>query len=233
MEPACAAPGYGGYRVKGDLAMVRRRPLLAAMVLASTCLVGKPLTAQEARACVNQVGQLAAAFAVEGDRGEVRAAIAQEPGSRKGTSLGEEQRRRIGALLKAARHAGERGDGQGCLQHLSEVRTALRKAGVGGGQPGTADSTAAVGARDSGGSGTTGGGSDPSTSLPSARGDVGASSVTRSSTSGGATEGATGTTTLPTGTAGDGSISGGATGGTTGSGSAGGSSGGGSGGGGS
>jgi hypothetical protein len=191
--------------------MVGKRPV-AAVALASACLTGDPAAAQEAQACVDQVGQLAAAFAIEGDGGEVRAAIGQEPGSRKGARLGEEQRRRIGALVQEARQAGEQGDAQGCLQRLGEVRAALRDAGIGGGQPGTADTPGtSTGSLGSSPAGVTGGG-DPTGGLPSARG-TGAPDTT-SPAGATTTTGTTRPTTLPS-TAGGG-VSGGDAGSVTG-----------------
>jgi hypothetical protein len=97
-----------------------------------------PAAAQEADACVDEVQRLAESFSLEPGR-EVDAAIAQAPSARKGASLGNEQRRQIGELVEAARNAGEQGDGAGCVQRLSEARLLLRQAGIGSGQPGSAN----------------------------------------------------------------------------------------------
>lgn len=108
------------------------------LALAWACLAAGPVMAQEAQACVNEVQRLSQAFAIE--PGGARADIATQPGARKGATLSDEQRQRVGTLVTNAREAGERGDEQGCLQRLGEARALLRQAGLGGGQPGTADS---------------------------------------------------------------------------------------------
>lgn len=165
--------------------MDRKLPLFPMVMFGAACLMGSPAAGQEAQACADQVGQLAAAFAIDrSEGGKVQAAIEQEPGSRKGASLDEEQRHRLGTLVEEARQAGERGDGQGCLQRLAEVRTVLREAGVGGGQPGTADSpgTRAVGGGTTGTAGTT---TPPAGSAGGSDGSSGpAGGVTGSGTSG-------------------------------------------------
>lgn len=129
--------------------------VLLALILA--CSAAGPAAAQDeaaAAACANEVQRLADAFAIEGgDSGEMGAAIADEPGARKGASLGRQERQRVSDLVARARQAGEQGDGQGCLQHLAETRALLREAGLGGGQPGTADGTGAITDGSTGGEG--------------------------------------------------------------------------------
>ena len=115
--------------------------LVVLLALIMACSAARPAAAQgEAEACANEVQRLADAFAIEGGGGggELGAAIADQPGARKGASLGRQERQRVGDLVARARQAGEQGDGQACLQHLAETRALLREAGLGGGQPGTA-----------------------------------------------------------------------------------------------
>jgi hypothetical protein len=261
-------------------------PILA---LALAC-VSQPSAAQDASACLDEVGRLSASFplteqnssqagsgeaagadiptpsAEEADRelaqsggvispsgigagidldrptdgAGTRSAegpIAMEPGARRGASLGDEQRQQIRGLMDEARTAGERGDGQGCVQRLAEARNMLRQTAIGSTQPGGAGGGAgatATGETATGGtagSGTAGGisGDQGGRASTLGRGDVGAGG-SGSGTSAIGPGGGTGTTGTGTGTGG---TSGGVSGGTTGSGSMGGGSTGGSSGGGS
>lgn len=130
--------------------------LVVLLALIMACSAARPAAAQgEAEACANEVQRLADAFAIEGGGGggEMGAAIADQPGARKGASLGQQERQRVGDLVARARQAGEQGDGQACLQHLAETRALLREAGLGGGQPGTADGTGAITDGSTGGEG--------------------------------------------------------------------------------
>lgn len=111
-----------------------------------------PVLAQDAQACADELGRLAAAFGIDEGRGEAGAAIAQAPGARQGAGLTSDQRREIAGRVEQAREAGARGDSQGCLEGLQQSRTLLRQAGLGGGQPGTAAPAGAVGSGGSGGS---------------------------------------------------------------------------------
>ncbi len=111
--------------------------------------------ADQAEACVAEVGRLSERFPVNGE-GEQARPIAGAAGARKDAALSDEQRQAIGSEIRAARAAGERGDGAGCLGHLGRARAGLRQAGVGGALPGMAGTDAAMGA-PGGGSGTSSG----------------------------------------------------------------------------
>ncbi|WP_431862286.1 hypothetical protein [Azospirillum sp.] len=78
------------------------------------------------------------------------------PGARAGTTLSDEDRRRMQTRVDEARAAADRGDADGCLRHLREARTAAREAGIGGGGAG---SSAASGGNRGGSGGATGSGS--------------------------------------------------------------------------
>jgi hypothetical protein len=174
------------------------RRLAPATVLASAillaCLVEPGATVAqeaEARACADEVGRLEAAFPLDEATGEQASAIAREPSARKGAALESGQRREVGDLIRQARAAAERGDGQACLQGLAQARALLREAGVGGGQPGLATS-ASPGTGSSGG-GAAGGGGGSSTTPPSglapAAGGGGALGGAGGGTAGGVTGG--------------------------------------------
>jgi hypothetical protein len=130
-----------------------QRILPLSVLAAALTWAAQPDAAQDADACRNEVQRLAESFSLAPD-GQMDAAIAQEPSARKGAELGNEQRRQIGELVRAAREAGERGDGASCLQRLGEARLLLRQAGIGSGQPGSA--TLPGGATTPGGGGTQG-----------------------------------------------------------------------------
>ncbi|HSK39054.1 MAG TPA: hypothetical protein VK943_04735, partial [Arenibaculum sp.] len=107
--------------------MTRSIPVpLLALALA---LLSHPSSAQDAGACADEVQRLADAFTLMEADGEP---LAQEPGARRGASLGDDQRQRVEDLIQEARAAGQRGDAQGCIQRLAEARTQLREAGLGG-----------------------------------------------------------------------------------------------------
>ena len=91
------------------------------LALALACLA-QPTAAQDARSCVDEVQRLSEGLPAISEGRQEAAAIAQEPGARKGASLGEEQRRRVVDLVEQARTAGERGDGGRCMQSLTEAR---------------------------------------------------------------------------------------------------------------
>jgi hypothetical protein len=157
------------------------------MALTLACPAG-PALAQEAQACADELGRLSAAFGIDEARGEAEIAIARAPGARQGAELTADQRRKIADRIQQAREAGERGDRQSCLEGLQQSRTLLRQAGLGGGQPGTAE---APGAATSGGAA---GSAGTPANLPSA------GSSTGGSTSGGpgnAAGGIGGTTMAP------------------------------------
>lgn len=145
-----------------------------AIPLLALALAGPARAQDEAAACADEVRRLSDAFAIEGgDGGEARAAIAGQPGARKGASLTAEERRRLGDLVAGARRDAEQGEGQDCLRQLGEARALLREAGLGGGQPGTADTGGTtVGPIGGPGDRTTGAGSG--TTLPRGTGAAGA-----------------------------------------------------------
>ena len=117
---------------------MHRSAPLSMLALALTC-VAEPSAAQDARSCADEVQRLSEGLPVVNASGRQGAAdIAQEPGARRGASLGEEQRQRIADLVEQARAAGEQGDGGRCVQSLTEARALLREAGFGSGQPGNA-----------------------------------------------------------------------------------------------
>jgi hypothetical protein len=243
-------------------------PILA---LALAC-VSQPSVAQDAGACLDEVGRLSASFPLteqnssQAGSGEAAGAdiptpsadeaerelaqsggvispsgigagidldrptdsagtrsaegpIAMEPGARRGASLGDEQRQRIRGLMDEARTAGQRGDGQGCVQRLAEARTMLRQTAIGSTQPGGSGAGAtATGETATGGTaggGTAGGisGDQGGRASTLGRGDVGAGGSGSAIGPGGGT-GTTGT--------GSGSMGGGSTGGSSGGGSSGG-----------
>jgi hypothetical protein len=109
-------------------------PLVLALVL--TC-IARAAFGQDARSCADEVQRLDEGLPVIHGQASA-AALAREPGARKGASLGEDQRRQVSALIEQARAAGEEGDGRRCMQGLTEARALLREAGFGAGQPGSA-----------------------------------------------------------------------------------------------
>jgi hypothetical protein len=115
---------------------MRRSTTPLVLALAMTC-IARAAGAQDAGACVDEVQRLAEGLPVLHDQASA-GAIAQEPGTRKGASLGEDQRRQIDAVIEQARTAGEKGDGGGCMRDLTEARALLREAGFGSTQPGNA-----------------------------------------------------------------------------------------------
>jgi hypothetical protein len=115
---------------------MRRNTTRLVFALTLTCIAPASV-AQDAGSCVDEVQRLDEGLPVIHDPATA-AAIAQEPGARKGASLGEEQRRQVSALIQQARKAGEEGDGGGCMQSLTEARVLLREAGFGSGEPGSA-----------------------------------------------------------------------------------------------
>jgi hypothetical protein len=133
---------------------MRRNTTPWVFALALTCIAPASV-AQDAGSCVDEVQRLDEGLPVIDDPASA-AAIAQEPGARKGASLGEEQRRQVSVLIEQARMAGEEGDGGGCMQSLTEARVLLREAGFGSGEPGSA-SEERSGRLGSGGRGMAGG----------------------------------------------------------------------------
>src|SRR4051794_11547343 len=115
---------------------MRRSTTLLALALALIC-IARGSFAQDAGSCVDEVQRLDEGLPVIHDQANA-AAIAREPGARKGASLGEDQRRQVSALIEQARTAGEKGDGGRCMQSLTGARELLREAGFGAGQPGIA-----------------------------------------------------------------------------------------------
>jgi hypothetical protein len=111
------------------------------LALAVTC-IARAAVAQEAGSCADEVQRLAEGLPVVHDQASA-GAIAQEPGTRKGASLGEDQRRQVSSLIEQARTAGKEGDGARCMQSLTEARALLREAGFGSTQPGNASDAAA------------------------------------------------------------------------------------------
>lgn len=156
--------------------------------------------------------------------------LAREPGTRRGASIGNEQRQKIRGVMDEARDAGERGDGPGCVERLAQARTMLREAGIGSSQPGGAGGgDTASGTAGGGAAGSQGGGG----SSTAGRGGMGAGSSGTGSSATGGGAGMTGSTGgSASGGISGGSMGGSAGGGASGGGSSGGSSGGGSGGGG-
>jgi hypothetical protein len=115
---------------------MRRSTTTLVLALATTCIASASV-AQEAGSCVDEVQRLDEGLPVIHAQASA-GAIAQEPGARKGASLGEDQRRQIAALIDQARTAGEKGDGGRCMRDLTEARALLREAGFGSAQPGNA-----------------------------------------------------------------------------------------------
>ncbi|HYH18679.1 MAG TPA: hypothetical protein VD995_08660 [Azospirillum sp.] len=104
--------------------------------------------------------------AAPGDRGSAAEAPADQPGTRQGARLGEDERRRMRDLVGEAQAAAGRGDTDGCLQRLREARTLARETGFGSGQP---NPGGAAGRQDGAGSGTSGAGSlTPTPQVPGA-----------------------------------------------------------------
>jgi hypothetical protein len=118
---------------------MRRSTTPSIFALALTC-IARVSVAQDAGSCVDEVQRLDEGLPVIHDQASA-AAIAREPGARKGASLGEHQRRQVSALIEQARTAGEEGDGGRCMQSLTEARALLREAGFGSGEPGSASDT--------------------------------------------------------------------------------------------
>jgi hypothetical protein len=115
---------------------MRRSITPSVVALALTCMA-QSVVAQDAGSCVDEVQRLDEGLPVLHDQASA-GAIAQEPGTRKGASLGEDQRRQIAALVEQARTAGKKGDSEGCMRSLTEARGLLREAGFGSGEPGIA-----------------------------------------------------------------------------------------------
>src|SRR3954454_7450792 len=130
---------------------MRLRAALAGLALGGLAIPGQ--AAQESQACLDEVQRLVAAFPLDAEDKQA-AAIAQAPGARKGAALSEDQRWATGDQIKQAQAAGERGDGQGCLEHLAGARTLLRQGGLGGAQPGMATGGGLQGASGARGSGS-------------------------------------------------------------------------------
>jgi Spy/CpxP family protein refolding chaperone len=211
---------------------MHRSTSLSMLALALTC-IAQPSAAQDAGSCVDEVQRLSEGLPVVDAGGREGAAdIAQEPGARRGASLGEEQRQQIADLVQQARTAGEQGDGGRCMQSLTEARALLREAGLGSTQPGTAsDAGLGTGLVGSGTPGVAGGAGSPVTP-PGGAGPAttGAGAAGGAGTVGGGTT-AGSATGLPAGGGGTGGGAlGGAGGGTAGGGAAGGGMGGGAGG---
>jgi Spy/CpxP family protein refolding chaperone len=144
---------------------MHRSTSLSMLALTLTC-IAQPSAAQDARSCADEVQRLSEGLpAIHASGREGAADIAQEPGARRGASLGEEQRQRIADLVEQARTAGEQGDGGRCVQSLAEARALLREAGFGSGQPGsTSDVGLGTGVVGRGTPGVAGGASSPAMS---------------------------------------------------------------------
>jgi hypothetical protein len=121
---------------------MRRSTTPWVLAFALTC-IARASVAQDAGSCVDEVQRLDEGLPVIHDQASA-AAIAREPGARKGASLREDQRLQVSALIEQARSAGEGGDGAGCMQSLTQARELLREAGLGSGQPGSAYNGRAV-----------------------------------------------------------------------------------------
>jgi hypothetical protein len=150
---------------------MNRRAPSTVLALALAARLVEPAAAQEeeAQACGDEVQRLEEAFPLDEATGEQAAAIAEEPSARKGAELERGQRQQVGDLIRRARAAAERGDGQACLQGLAEARALLREAGVGGGQPGLAtDASPGTGSTGSGSAGAAGAGGAGSSTTPPA-----------------------------------------------------------------
>jgi len=116
---------------------MRPPPSVPLLALALAC-IAPPAAGQDARACADEVQRLSEAFSLTDSNPKTSVPIAQEPGAREGASLTNAQRKQIGDLVRQARNAGERGDGDGCLRGLTEARALLRQGGIGSAQPGDA-----------------------------------------------------------------------------------------------
>lgn len=135
------------------------------------------------------------------------------PSVRKGASLDDAQRQRFHDLVGAARDAGRRGDGPGCVQRLGEARMILRQAAVGSVRPGGAAGGDAMGGTGGGtGAGGTAGSQGGGGSSTAGRGGMGAGTTGAGTSAIG--PGGAGTT----GGTGGGSMGGGSGGGSSGSG---------------
>lgn len=142
---------------------MHRRTSASVLVLA-LAYMAQPAAAQDARACVNEVQRLSESFPITDTKGQGSEAVTQAPSARQGATLGEEQKKHLDDLVRQARTAGEQGDGALCTQKLGEARVALREAGIGSTQPGSA----LGGTRGSSGGGFPGaaGSAGPSTTSP-------------------------------------------------------------------
>lgn len=113
------------------------------------------------------------------------------PGARAGTTLSDEDRRRMQQRVDRARAAADRGDADGCLRHLREARTAARDTGFGGGAGGSAAPGGGGGSGGASGSGslnTNTAGSRP----PGAPGAAGSNAGSLGGSAGGTSGGAGG-----------------------------------------
>jgi hypothetical protein len=146
------------------------------LVLALAC-IAHPSAAQDARACVNEVQRLSESFPITDTKGQGSEAVTQAPSARQGATLGDEQKKHLDDLIHQARTAGEQGDGALCTQKLAEARVALREAGIGSSQPGSA----LGGTRGSSGGG-----------FPGAAGSAGSTTTSPGGAPTGANRGATG-----------------------------------------
>jgi peptidoglycan DL-endopeptidase CwlO len=168
----------------------RAPPTVLALALAARLVEPAAAQEEEAQACGDEVQRLEEAFPLDEATGEQAAAIAQEPSARKGAGLETGQRQRVGDLIRRARAAAERGDGQACLQGLAEARALFREAGVGGGQPGLAtDASPGTGSTGSGSAGAAGAGSAGSSATPPVGLAPGAGGGSGGGTAGGLTGG--------------------------------------------
>jgi hypothetical protein len=84
--------------------MYLRTSLRVALLLLAMMCPLRPASAQDAKACVNEVDRLSSSFSMESGNDN---AIAQRPSARQGTSLKPEQHKPISDVLQQARAAGE------------------------------------------------------------------------------------------------------------------------------
>jgi hypothetical protein len=191
---------------------MRRSTGPAILAVALTCIASAAV-AQDAGSCVDEVQRLDQGLPVIHEPAS-ETDIAREPGARKGASLGEDQRRQVTALIEQARTAGADGDGERCMQSLTQARALLREAGFGSGQPGSASNTpSGTGLLGTGVPGAAAGAGLPAPPSGAGAGMAGATDGTGAAAAGAAPGGRSGRTATGAGAPGGGAAGGGAGGG--------------------
>jgi hypothetical protein len=96
-----------------------------ALMLGSVCIT-EFAAAQSATSCANEAQRLSDGFPSSSGN-----TLAQQPGTRAGSSLNADGQQQMRNLTQQAQSAGNRGDTAGCMQNLNQARSLLRQSGVG------------------------------------------------------------------------------------------------------